>query len=173
MLFFWPNKLFHYYSNNLSNWGKSKISSIKDCNWFLTWKSGTKSLNWPMNESVTTYTSCWIYRYIICFGATCRSRDDPGTKIGQTGFYSDSEEDDVILSNTYGHQPLPLFRYAYAWVIVLRFGAPLQQADFSSGCPSDHGWSKMPVCGVEQRMGKKLQKQQKTNKPTKGVSESE
>ena len=92
MLFFWPNKLFHYYSNNLSNWGKSKISSIKDCNWFLTWKSGTKSLNWPMNESVTTYTSCWIYRYIICFGATCRSRDDPGTKIGQTGFYSDSDE---------------------------------------------------------------------------------
>ena len=91
MLFFWPNKLFHYYSNNLSNWGKSKISSIKDCNWFLTWKSGTKSLNWPMNESVTTYTSCWIYRYIICFGATCRSRDDPGTKIGQTGFYSDSD----------------------------------------------------------------------------------
>ena len=69
---FLTNRLFHCYSNNLSNWGKTKISSAKDCNWFLTWKSGTKSLNGPMNESATTYTSCWIRRYITCHDRPCR-----------------------------------------------------------------------------------------------------
>ena len=71
--FAWWLNIFHWCSNNLSIWSKTYISSISDCHWFLAWKSAQLPLNWIISGSVTTFKSCWICRYIICSGATCRS----------------------------------------------------------------------------------------------------
>ena len=50
------------------------------------WPLKGRSL-WPKTISYP----CWIQWYTICLNLTCRSQKHWGTKLGQRGFYSDSD----------------------------------------------------------------------------------
>ena len=64
---------------------------------FLPYQIATGS--WPVNQHhnhwidllmgqwpLTTFTSCWIHRYIICSGATCRFREHSIVWLGKRDF---------------------------------------------------------------------------------------